>query len=259
MTYGEYLQLDQLLSSPRMLSDQHDEMLFIIIHQVSELWMKLILHELRAAMKCIQNDHFSPAFKMFSRISKTLSQAIYAWDVLSTLTPSEYLAFRDSLGKASGFQSYQFRMIECYLGNKNTHVVQNFQSDPERLGQIKEAIEAPSLYDLVIQALVRRGFSISETVRNRNWSEPYKPDPSVEKAWLEVYQNVHQYWDLYELAEKLIDLEDWFQQWRFRHLTTVERVIGFKQGTGGTSCIPYLKKAMEVRFFPELWAIRTKF
>lgn len=258
MTYGEYLQLDQLLSSQRMLSDQHDEMLFIIIHQVSELWMKLILHELKAAMDSIQTGDFSAAFKMFSRISKTLSQIIHAWDVLSTLTPAEYLAFRDSLGNASGFQSYQYRMLECYLGNKNSHILEIYKKDSALLEKLKEAIEAPSLYDVSIQALARNGFSISEKVLKRNWSEPYTPDSSVEKAWLEVYQQVDQYWDLYELAEKLIDLEDWFQQWRFRHLITVERIIGHKRGTGGSSGVPYLKRVLDVRFFPELWNIRTK-
>lgn len=258
MTYSDYLQLDQLLESQKRLSNQHDEMLFIIVHQVSELWMKLILHELKAAIQSIQNGELSPAFKMFSRISKTLSQIIHAWDVLSTLTPAEYLSFRHFLGNVSGFQSYQYRMIECYLGNKSSYLLHTYKKDPQLLEKIKEAIESPSLYDVSIQELAKRGFAISPKVLHRNWTEPYQMDPTVEKAWLTVYQNIEQYWDLYELAEKLIDLEDWFQQWRFRHLKTVERIIGYKRGTGGSSGVPYLKKTLEVRFFPELWDIRTK-
>lgn len=258
MTYGDYLQLDQLLSSQKMLSDRHDEMLFIIIHQVSELWMKLILHELKAAIECIKHGELSSAFKMLSRVSKIQSQIISSWDVLSTLTPSEYLEFRDSLGQASGFQSYQYRTIEFYLGNKSSHILEIYKKDPALLEKLKDALHSPSLYDVSIQALAKNGFSIPEKLLQRDWSQPYVPDPSVEEAWLTVYRNVDKYWDLYELAEKLVDLEDWLQQWRFRHLKTVERIIGHKRGTGGSSGVPYLKKVLDGRFFPELWDIRTK-
>jgi len=258
MTYGEYLQLDQILSSQKRLSDHHDEMLFIIIHQVSELWMKLILHEIRAAIELIEKDEFSPAFKMLARVSKIQSQIIHAWDVLSTLTPSEYMEFRDKLGQASGFQSYQYRMIEFALGYKTDHVLKIYQKDPVLYRELEEAYQAPSLYDVSIKALAKAGFQINPDLLNRDYTEPYKEDATVEAAWLQVYKNVDKYWDLYQLAEKLVDIEDWLQQWRFRHMKTVERIIGHKTGTGGSSGVSYLKKVLDQRFFPELWNIRTK-
>jgi tryptophan 2,3-dioxygenase len=257
MTYGDYLHLDTLLSSQKRLSGHHDEMLFIIIHQVSELWMKLILHELRTSIASIEAGEFSPAFKMLSRVSKIQSQIIHAWDVLSTLTPAEYIQFRDDLGQASGFQSYQYRMIEFALGYKTPHVLKIYQKDPELLSHLQDAYQAPSLYDVSIQALSKAGFSIDEKVLKRDFTTPYIENGSVLEAWTEVYKNTNQFWDLYELAEKLIDLEDWLQQWRFRHMKTVERIIGHKKGTGGSSGVSYLKKVLDHQFFPELWNVRT--
>ncbi|WP_026677378.1 tryptophan 2,3-dioxygenase [Fictibacillus gelatini] len=258
MTYGEYLQLDSLLDSQKRLSGHHDEMLFIIIHQVSELWMKLILHEVGAAIASIQKDELQPAFKMLARVSKIQSQIIEAWDVLATMTPSEYMEFREKLGQASGFQSYQYRMIEFALGYKTRHVLEIYKKDPVLHERLTEALQAPSLYDVSIQALAKAGFPINPDVLNRDVTEPYEGDPSVEAAWLAVYRDVDTYWDLYQLAEKLVDLEDWLQQWRFRHMKTVERIIGFKMGTGGSSGVKYLKKVLDHRFFPELWDLRTK-
>ncbi|ETI66015.1 tryptophan 2,3-dioxygenase [Neobacillus vireti] len=258
MTYGEYLSLDKILSSQVRLSDHHDELLFIIIHQVSELWMKLILHEVNSAIECIQRDELSTAFKRLARVSKIQAQIISAWDVLSTLTPSEYMEFRDSLGQASGFQSYQYRMIEFALGYKTSHILKIYKKDPSLYSQLEKAFHAPSIYDVSIKALAKAGFDINPEVLNRDYSIPYKNDASVKKAWLEVYKNVDQYWDLYQLAEKLVDIEDWLQQWRFRHMKTVERIIGFKPGTGGSSGVNYLKKVLDHRFFSELWDIRTE-
>lgn len=258
MTYGEYLHLDRLISSQKRLSDHHDEMLFIIIHQVSELWMKLILHELNAAIDSIQNGELASAFKMLSRVSKIQSQIIQSWDVLSTLTPSEYIEFRDKLGRASGFQSYQYRMIEFALGYKTRHVLTIYKKDPELHRRLNAALHAPSLYDVSIQALAKAGFPVNPDLLQRDYTEPYEADPSVEAAWMAVYRDVETYWDLYELAEKLVDLEDWLQQWRFRHMKTVERIIGHKVGTGGSSGVTYLKKVLDHRFFPELWDVRTK-
>jgi tryptophan 2,3-dioxygenase len=258
MTYGEYLNLDKILSSQNRLSDHHDEMLFIIIHQVSELWMKLILHETKSAIELIEKNELSSAFKRLARVSKTQTQIIHAWDVLSTLTPSEYIEFRDSLGQASGFQSYQYRMIEFALGYKTKHVLKIYEKDPELHKELEKAYYEPGLYDVAIKALARAGFSINPEVLNRDYSLLYTEDDSVRNAWLEVYNNVEKHWDLYELAEKLVDIEDWLQQWRFRHMKTVERIIGFKKGTGGSSGVKYLKNVLDHRFFPELWDIRTE-
>ncbi|WP_096188792.1 tryptophan 2,3-dioxygenase [Evansella halocellulosilytica] len=258
MTYGEYLKLDQILSGQQRLSDHHDEMLFIIIHQVSELWMKLILHELHAAVDSIDKGDFQTSFKQLARVSKTQSQIIQAWDVLSTLTPSEYMEFRDKLGQASGFQSYQYRMIEFALGYKTDHVLKIYQKDPVLLEQLTEAYKRPGLYDVAINSLANTGFAINPDLVNRDYTQTYTADESVKKAWLTVYHNIEKYWDLYQLAEKLVDIEDWLQQWRFRHMKTVERIIGFKRGTGGSSGVGYLKGVLEHRFFPELWDIRTE-
>lgn len=258
MTYGEYLHLDTLLSSQKRLSGHHDEMLFIIIHQVSELWMKLILHELQASIEAIEKGELSLAFKMLARVSKIQSQIIEAWDVLSTLTPSEYVQFRDKLGQASGFQSHQYRMIEFALGYKTRHVLEIYKKDPILHDALSEALSKPSIYDVSIKALAAAGLPIPDEALNRDVTVTYEGNPAVEAAWLEVYRNPDAYWDLYELAEKLIDIEDWLQQWRFRHMKTVERIIGFKKGTGGSSGVTYLKKVLDHRFFPELWDIRTK-
>ncbi|WP_270182173.1 tryptophan 2,3-dioxygenase [Alkalihalobacillus sp. CinArs1] len=258
MTYGEYLSLDKILSGQNRLSDHHDEMLFIVIHQVSELWMKLILHELKGAIKAIETDELSTAFKMLARVSKTQTQIIQAWDVLSTLTPSEYMEFRDSLGQASGFQSYQYRMIEFALGYKTPHVLKIYEKDQSLHKKLKEAFSERSIYDAAIRALDRAGITIDKEVLERDVTNTYEGNESVKNAWLTVYKNTDQYWDLYELAEKLVDIEDWLQQWRFRHMKTVERIIGFKKGTGGSSGVGYLKKVLDHRFFPELWDIRTE-
>jgi tryptophan 2,3-dioxygenase len=258
MTYGEYLSLDKILDSQKRLSGHHDEMLFIVIHQVSELWMKLILHETYAAIEAIEKGDLSSSFKKLARVSNIQSQIIQGWDVLSTLTPSEYMEFRDSLGQASGFQSYQYRMIEFSLGYKTDHVLKIYEKDPDLLSQLQKAFNAPSIYDVSIKALAKAGFPINPEVLNRDYSNSYQEDDSVRAAWVGVYRNVEKYWDLYELAEKLVDIEDRLQQWRFRHMKTVERIIGFKKGTGGSSGVSYLKKVLDQRFFPELWDIRTE-
>ncbi|KMY55738.1 tryptophan 2,3-dioxygenase [Bacillus sp. FJAT-27231] len=258
MTYGEYLALDRLLSSQKRLSGHHDEMLFIIIHQVSELWMKLIIHEMQGAISAIQKDELQPAFKMLARVSKIQTQIIQAWDVLSTMTPSEYMEFRKKLGQASGFQSYQYRQIEFLLGYKTPHILTIYQKDPELHAILEKAYRAPSIYDAAIEALARAGFPIDPDLLQRDYSITYTGNPTVEAAWLSVYKDVKTHWDLYQLAEKLIDIEDWLQQWRFRHMKTVERIIGFKMGTGGSSGVQYLKKVLDHRFFPELWDLRTK-
>lgn len=257
MTYGEYLNLDELLSAQNRLSPHHDEMLFIIIHQVSELWMKLTLHELHAAIEAIRKDQMQAAFKMLARVSSIQKQIIQAWDVLSTLTPSEYMEFRDHLGQASGFQSYQYRMIEFALGYKTPHVLKIYEKDPELHHRLEEAYRAPSLYDAAIEKLSESGFPISKKLLDRDYTQLYEKDSTVEAAWTNVYKDVEQYWDLYQLGEKLVDIEDSLQQWRFRHMKTVERIIGHKKGTGGSSGVGYLKKVLDHRFFPELWDVRT--
>jgi tryptophan 2,3-dioxygenase len=258
MTYGEYLNLDRLLSSQKRLSGHHDEMLFIIIHQVSELWMKLTLHELQASIRSIQKEELASAFKMLARVSNIQSQIIQSWDVLSTLTPAEYMEFRDHLGQASGFQSYQYRMIEFTLGYKTPQVLAIYKKDPELYVTLNKAFQAPGLYDVSIQALSKAGFDINPDLLERDFTEPYQKSASVEEAWAAVYRDVDNYWDLYQLAEKLVDLEDRLQQWRFRHMKTVERIIGHKAGTGGSSGVSYLKKVLDHTFFPELWDVRTK-
>lgn len=258
MTYGDYLQLDKLLNSQKRLSDHHDEMLFIIIHHVSELWLKLIIHETKGAIAAIEADKLQESFKMLARVSNIQSQIIHAWDVLSTLTPSEYMDFRDKLGNASGFQSYQYRLVEFVLGYKKPHILQIYKKNPELYSILQDAYHKPGLYDVSIQALARNGFAISEDVLNRDVSKTYEKDDSVKAAWLEVYRNTNDYWDLYQLAEKLVDLEDQFQQWRFRHMKTVERIIGHKTGTGGSSGVGYLKSVLDHYFFPELWDLRTE-
>lgn len=258
MTYGEYLHLDQILSSQERLSGHHDEMLFIIIHQVSELWMKLTLHELTAAIDAIDKGEMQSAFKKLARVTKIQSQIIQAWDVLSTMTPAEYLEFRDSLGKASGFQSYQYRLIEFALGYKSSHILKIYEKDAEVHAMLKDALNQPSIYDVAIRALSKAGFAINPELLDRDFSVTYAGDPTVEIAWEAVYRDVEKYWDLYQLAEKLVDVEDWLQQWRFRHMKTVERIIGFKTGTGGSSGVNYLRHVLDHRFFPELWDLRTK-
>ncbi|WP_040229089.1 tryptophan 2,3-dioxygenase [Bhargavaea cecembensis] len=257
MTYGEYLSLDQILSSQNRLSGHHDEMLFIIIHQVSELWMKLLLHELTAAIDDINAGELQSAFKKLARVSKIQSQIIGAWDVLSTMTPAEYLEFRGSLGKASGFQSHQYRLIEFALGYKSEFILKIYEKDADIRRELEQAYRAPGIYDAAIGALSRAGFAINPDLLDRDFRIVYDGDPSVAAAWEEVYRDTDRYWDLYQLAEKLVDVEDWLQQWRFRHMKTVERIIGFRQGTGGSSGVAYLRNVLDHRFFPELWNLRT--
>lgn len=257
MSYGDYLHLDQILSSQIRLSDHHDEMLFIIIHQASELWMKLILHELDAARSCIQQNNLEPAFKMLARVSRIQQQLVQSWDVLSTLTPAEYMQFRHKLGSSSGFQSYQNRMIEFMFGLKKPRVLAVYEHQPELHQQLTAALNEPSIYDAAIQALSMRGLEIDLAYLQRDWSQEYTENDSVREAWLTVYRDVEQYWDLYELAEKLVDIDSRQQQWRFNHMGTVERVIGLKHGTGGSSGVDYLKHVVSQRYFPELWSLRT--
>lgn len=258
MSYGGYLQLEKILTSQHRVSDHHDEMLFIIIHQTSELWMKLILHEVNAAAECIRRNDLEPSFKMLSRVSRIQQQLIQSWNVLSTLTPAEYMEFRDKLGHSSGFQSYQNRLIEFALGQKNAHALLVYKHEPELYKQLTNVLHEPGLYDAAVNALALRGLPIDQEALDRDWSQEYQPNASVEEAWLTVYRNVDQYWDLYELAEKLVDIGSQQQLWRFNHMSTVERIIGNKKGTGGSSGVSYLKRVLDHQFFPELWSLRTK-
>jgi tryptophan 2,3-dioxygenase len=257
MSYGDYLSLDSILSAQHPRSPDHNEMLFIVQHQTSELWMKLALHELSAARDAVRCDDSQPAFKMLARVSRIMDQLVQSWSVLSTMTPSEYTAMRPYLGTSSGFQSHQYRQIEFMLGNKNAQLLKPHVHRPEIYADVKKALETPSFYDEVIRLLARRGLPIAPERLERDWTLPTTHDESVEAAWLTVYREPSQYWELYEMAEELVDLEDSFRQWRFRHVTTVERIIGMKQGTGGTSGAAYLRKMLDVVLFPELWRVRT--
>ncbi len=257
LSYGEYLHLDKLLAAQHPLTREHNEMLFVIVHQVSELWMRLMLHELTAALGSIRRDDLDPALKMLARIARSQSQLISVWDVLSTLTPFEYTAFRNALGRSSGFQSLQYRMLEFLFGNKNAEMLAVHRRDPAAYAALEQALAEPSLYDEVLRLLSRRGYDIPEPYLSRDFREPYLPSKQVAGAWLGVYHNADKDWDLYELAEKLVDLDHNFQLWRCHHLKTVERIIGYKPGTGGTGGVSYLSKALELKFFPELWQIRT--
>ena len=257
MSYGDYLHLDTLFQAQHPLSGTHDEMLFIIQHQTSELWMKLLLHELHAAMDRIRADDLAPAFKMLTRVNRIMEQLVSAWTVLTTMTPPEFSAMRGSLGKSSGFQSAQYRCIEFALGNKNAAMLKRHRHRPELLALVEKAWRAPSLYDEALRLMARRGLAVPETHTNRDWTRPYEADDAVEAAWLVVYRDPEAHWDLYQLGEKLADLEDAFRLWRFRHVTTVERVIGFKRGTGGTGGVTYLRKMLDVVLFPEIWRLRT--
>ncbi|MFC7050030.1 tryptophan 2,3-dioxygenase [Emcibacter nanhaiensis] len=257
ISYGGYLDLDRLLDSQNLRTDSHDEMMFIIIHQASELWMKLCIHEIGAAMREVSRDNLGASFKMLARVSRIQAQLRQSWDVLSTMTPSDYLSFRDGLGQSSGFQSFQYREIEYALGNKNAALMEVHRGMPERYHRLKSVLEAPSFYDLCLQVLDRNGFDIPAGHLDRDWALPYEPHQAVEDAWAKVYADPEKYWSLYELAEKLVDLEHNFQMWRFSHMKTVERIIGFRHGTGGTSGVAFLKKALDLRFFPELWTVRT--
>lgn len=257
MSYGDYLQLDAILHAQRPLSPDHNELLFIVQHQTSELWMKLMLHELGAAMRCIAGDELPSAFKMLARVSRIMEQLVHAWDVLATMTPPEYSAIRPYLASSSGFQSCQYRCIEFALGNKNAAMLKPHAHRPDLLAQVRAAYEAPSLYDEALRLLARRGLPVPVTHVERDWTAPYEPSDAVEQAWLTVYRQSREHWDLYQLGEELTDLEDAFRLWRFRHLTTVERVIGFKRGTGGTGGVSYLRKMLDIVLFPEIWRLRT--
>jgi tryptophan 2,3-dioxygenase len=257
MSYGDYLALDAILQAQKPLSPHHDEMLFIIQHQTSELWMKLMLHELSAAIACIARDELPPAFKMLARVSRIMEQLVHAWDVLATMTPPEYSAIRPYLANSSGFQSFQYRCIEFRLGNKNAAMLKPHEHHAERLAVVQQAFTLPSLYDEALRLLARRGLAIPASHVQRDWTQPYEASKAVEDAWLQVYREPEKQWDLYQLGEELTDLEDAFRLWRFRHVTTVERVIGFKRGTGGTGGVSYLRKMLDVVLFPEIWTVRT--
>jgi len=257
MSYGDYLGLDGLLASQRPRSRDHNEMLFIVQHQATELWMKLMVHELRAAIGHVRTDDLQPAFKMLSRVARIMAQLNQSWDVLSTLTPAEYSSFRGDLGASSGFQSYQYRMIEFLLGNKDAVAMEPHRHRPEIFSSLYELHRSPSLYDEAIRVLARRGFAVDKECVERDCRTLHAFNESVCRAWVQVYRDPAGHWVLYELAEKLVDLEDAFRQWRCRHATTVERVIGFKRGTGGTSGVSYLRRLLDVVLFPELWRART--
>jgi tryptophan 2,3-dioxygenase len=257
MSYGDYLQLDAILNAQKPLSPDHNEMLFIVQHQTSELWMKLMLHELGAAIAAIARDELPPAFKMLARVSRIMEQLVHAWDVLATMTPPEYSAIRPYLASSSGFQSWQYRCIEFRLGNKNAAMLKPHEHHAERLAIVQAAYESPSLYDEALRLLARRGLAVPASHVERDWTQPYVANKEVEQAWLSVYRQPSSHWDLYQLGEELTDLEDAFRLWRFRHVTTVERVIGFKRGTGGTGGVSYLRKMLDVVLFPEIWQLRT--
>ncbi len=257
MSYGDYLHLDQILGAQQPRSPDHNEMLFIIQHQTSELWMKLMLHELQAAIRCVAQDELGSAFKMLARVSKIMEQLVHAWDVLATMTPPEYSAIRPYLANSSGFQSAQYRCIEFALGNKNAAMLKPHQHRPDLLARVQAAFESPSLYDQALALLARRGIAVPHSHLARDWTLPYQADDAVVQAWLVVYREPKHHWDLYQLGEELTDLEDAFRLWRFRHVTTVERVIGFKRGTGGTGGVSYLRRMLDVVLFPEIWSLRT--
>jgi tryptophan 2,3-dioxygenase len=258
MTYGDYLHLEPLLEAQRPLSEEHDELLFIVIHQSSELWMKLVLHELRGASRAIAGDDVAPALKMLSRVGRIQAQMTQAWEILATMTPADYHRFRGALGGSSGFQSAQYRMIEFILGAKNAALVATSRGDEVAQGLLVEALNAPSLYDETLRLMARRGLAIPRDRLERDVTEPYERSDAVEAAWLAVYRDNERWWDLYDLGEKLVDVEYRLQQWRFAHLKTVERVIGFKTGTGGSAGVPYLARVLQQGFFPELLSLRTK-
>ena len=258
MSYGDYLHLDEVLNAQHPLSPAHDEMLFIIQHQTSELWMKLMLHELKAAIPAISHGTRADAFTMLARVSRIMEQLVSAWTVLSTMTPPEYSAMRPYLANSSGFQSYQYRSIEFSLGNKNAAMLKPHEHRSDLLAQVQAAYEAPSLYDVSLQLLAREGIDVPADRLSRDWRQPYEASEGVKQAWITVYRDPHKYWDLYQLGEKLTDIEDAFRLWRFRHVTTVERVIGFKRGTGGTGGVSYQRKMLEVVLFPEIWTLRTE-
>ena len=257
MSYGDYLKIDQILTAQTPLTPAHDEMLFIIQHQTSELWMRLALHEMTAARAALAADRPREAFKMLARISRIFEQLNTAWDVLRTMTPADYTTFRDGLGQSSGFQSWQYRLIEFAVGNRNLALLAPHAHRPDLMALLEAELARPSLYDEALRLLARRGMAVPTDVLARDLRAPWVAHDGVQAVWAEVYRDPHTHWEAYELAEKLVDFEDYFRRWRFNHVTTVERVIGFKRGTGGTSGIHYLKRMLEVQLFPELWQLRT--
>jgi len=257
MSYTDYLGLDAVLDAQHPLSTAHDELLFIVQHQTSELWMRLALHELHAARDTLHGQDIRPAFKLLSRVARIFEQLNSAWDVLRTMTPSDYTTFRDSLGQSSGFQSAQYREIEFLLGNRNVAMIKPHAHRPDLETRLRAELDKPSLYDCALAQLAQ-AVPLPEAALARDRTKPHQPDETVQAAWAEVYRDPAQHWDLYELAEKLVDLEDYFRRWRFNHVTTVERVIGLKRGTGGTGGVSYLKRMLEVELFPDLWHLRTK-
>jgi len=256
MAYGDYLRLDLILGAQEPRSNAHDELLFIIQHQTSELWMKLAVHELESAREAIATDQLPTAFKMLARVSRILEQLNGAWDVLRTLTPSEYTEFRDDLGQSSGFQSHQYRAIEFLCGNRNTAMLKPHAHRPEVMAELEGILSRPSLYDEAIRLLARAGFAVG--AERADLRAQRTESDTLRAAWADVYRSPETHWPLYELAEKLVDLEDYFRRWRFNHVTTVERVIGLKRGAGGTGGVSYLRKMLEVELFPELWHVRTE-
>lgn len=258
MSYGDYLKMDQILSAQNLRTDAHDEMLFIIQHQTSELWLRLAIHEVVAARAALKGDRLQPAFKMLTRVARIFEQLNSAWDVLRTMTPSEYTQFRDQLGQSSGFQSHQYRLIEYAVGNRNPAMLQPHAHKPEILALLDAELQRPSLYDEALRLLNRHGIAIPKAILNRDTRQTHQNNDAVMQAWKTVYQAPQTHWELYELAEKLVDFEDYFRRWRFNHVTTVERIIGLKRGTGGTSGVGYLRRMLEVELFPELWRVRTE-
>jgi tryptophan 2,3-dioxygenase len=256
-SYGGYLALDVLLSAQRPRSKHHDEMLFIVQHQTAELWMKLMIHELAAAIEHVKADSLPPCFKILARVKQIQRQLFEQWAVLETLTPSEYLEFRDVLGPASGLQSFQFRAVEFLLGNKNPRRLELYKHDADTRGFLEKLLNAPSLYDEYLRHLARRGMPVPKERIERDWSQPYEPHPGVVSVFKTIYDDPKTHWDAYDMCEKLVDVEENFQLWRFRHVKTVERVIGFKRGTGGTDGVAFLRKSLEVALFPELIDVRT--
>mgnify|MGYP006277509677 FL=1 len=258
LSYASYLNIDQVLSAQATLTHEHDEMMFIIVHQASELWLKLCLHELDAAIARLSQDQPRPAMKMLARIARVQEQLTQSWAIMATMTPADYLRFRDSLGQSSGFQSHQYRRLEYRLGNKNPKLAGVFKDEPERHAAVLSALNAPSLYDETLRFAARAGLDVPEDKLERDWAEAYQPDARVEAMWRAVYLDTERWWEVYEFAEKLVDLEQKFAQWRFNHMKTVERIIGFRRGTGGSGGVSYLVKALDLRLFPELWTVRTE-
>jgi tryptophan 2,3-dioxygenase len=258
LTYADYLDLDTLLSVQKPRSERHDEMLFIVMHQTKELWLKEIIHEVLLAKRLVVSGDLEPAYKALARVSRIQTVMTLSWDVLATMTPADYLSFREDLGTSSGFQSHQFRRLEYLLGLKDAAFLRFHTERPEALADLTSALESPSLYDEALAQLSKHGLKLPDSVLKRDFKETYAPSPEVEEAWLAVYRDTRKYWELYQLAEKLVDLDDALITWRHKHVLTVERIIGRRRGTGGTEGVAYLASTLERRCFPELWSVRTR-